>query len=272
MRITGSINPYSILNALEPTASQDPLVIDLSSVTFIEPVGLVGLAAVTERARNSGRDVSVLSPTSTNVANYLSRMNFGDTLDELGASHQLPNVRSTPHPTELLELQKFSGEGGGDQVASLVFDKLEAMGVDMDVRLSLYEAICEVATNVEFHAEVPHGYVAAQTTHQGSQVMFAIADAGQGLFASLSKVYELADDAAAVTAAVQPEVSGTGIKGRGQGLPAVVSTSAGLYGTVDIASGTARDRHSGGKVFSTKTAGSFPGTIIQVQLDCSPGR
>jgi hypothetical protein len=268
MRITGSLNPYSLLSSLEPESS-DTLVIDLSSVSFVEPVGLVGLAALAEQARKDNRNVTLISPTNSSVANYLSRMNFGTALGELGINYSLPSVNARPLPGDLLELQKFSGQGGGEQVARLVFDKLEKVA-DNEVRQTLYEAICEVAANVEFHADTSHGYVAAQTTHAGGQVLFAIADSGQGLRASLSKVYEIADDSAAVSAAVQPEISGTGERARGQGLPAVVGAAGGLYGAVDIASGNARDRHTGGKVTSTNTTGSFPGTIIQVQLDCSP--
>lgn len=270
MKIVSNVNPYSLSQALE-AGTADPLVLDLSEAAFVEPFGLVGVAVLAERAVNSGRQVTFVPPANASVRNYLSRMRLGQVLGDLGITHGLPVVHANPLQTELLELQKFSGQGGGEAVATLVYDKLEAVGADSMVRQTLFEAICEVAGNVDFHAKITHGYVAAQTTHQGQKVLFSIADSGQGLRASLSAVRQITDDAEAIDLAVSEEVSGTGETGRGQGLPTVVGTSVGLNGVVHIASGNAKTLHTRTNVIKSVTPGSFPGTAIQVELNCSTG-
>lgn len=270
MKIASSVTPFSLSQSLE-IDPVGPLVLDLSTASFVEPYGLVGVAVLAEQAVSAGREVTFVPPTNPNVRNYLSRMRLGEVLTDLGITHGLPVVNANPLQSELLELQKFSGQGGGEAVATLVFDKLEAVGADNEVRQTLFEAVCEVAGNVDYHANVPHGYVAAQTTHQGGKVSFAIADSGQGLMSSLAAFHDISDDAEAIDLAVKEEVSGTGERGRGQGLPTVVSTSVGLNGNVHIASGNARNLHSRNGVNKFVTSGSFPGTAIQVELNCSTG-
>jgi hypothetical protein len=155
-----------------------------------------------------------------------------------------------------------------------VFDKLDGSGTDAQVLDTLHSAICELAGNVEWHAQVENGYVAAQTVNRGTKIIFAVADAGRGLKASLESNPTLAitDDANAIALAVQPNISATGERGRGQGLSDVVTSATGLGGTVHLASGKSRAVHSSGHVYTESFPGTFAGTIIQVELDCVPGK
>jgi len=267
LKISGSISPTRLLDALEgPGAPQ--LVIDLSGASWVQPVGLVGIAAIAESARREERQVMFLTPTDGNVANYVSRMRLGLAFDSLHVQHSIRPVRETDLSGDLLELTKVEGEFGGEQVANLVFERLERMGAKSSLAESLHASICEVVGNMHFHSGAEGGWVAAQTTHNGQKITFAIADSGLGLQASLRNNPQLTvtDDTNALQLAVAENISATGERGRGQGLPEVIRSSTGLNGSVHIASGTARAVHRSQNTATGFQSFAFPGTIIQVEL------
>ncbi|QPZ39686.1 hypothetical protein [Paramicrobacterium chengjingii] len=270
MQIRNSVNPQSLLASLDPS-STGKLVIDLSDASFIEPAGLVGIAAIAERARRAARPVNVKTAKDKNVANYISRMNLGTALDGLDVSHDIGEVRARDLSSELLEVSRVSGQHAGEGVAELVYDKLRKANVDGGVCEAFHAAICEVVGNVEFHAAVENCFVAAQTTYGGNKVLFAIADSGQGLRGSLEESMPVNDDENALQLAVTANVSGTGETGRGQGLPDVIETATGLRGKVDVASGKAYSQFSHGNIQKRSQDAPFNGTLIQVELDCVPG-
>lgn len=86
----GTCGAPGFINHLRPRASPHLIHIDLSAMTFCEPIGLVGIAAFAERALRDDDRVVVTIPDDPNVANYLSRMRLGAVLAALGAEHALP--------------------------------------------------------------------------------------------------------------------------------------------------------------------------------------
>jgi len=271
MELTRSVNAQTFSGALTDPAG--PLDLDFSRASFVEPIGFAGSAALVDAAVREGRQVSFRSPSDQNVQNYMSRMGFGDMLESFGVNSSLPKVNRNDLSGELLELSKFSGEAGGEDLAELVYSKLEQTTTDNSVRETLHSAICELAANVYAHAEVESGFVAAQSTHKGTRIMFAIADSGQGLKRSLERNRNLAinDDLNALMLAVQPNISATAEKGRGQGLSDVVASATNLGGTVTITSGTHQTIHTKMNVSNKPLQGYYQGTMIQVELDCVPG-
>lgn len=259
MQFAGSVNPYTFSNNWG-----DGSIVDFSGATFVEPVALAGTVAVIEDARRTGQQVSFIKPQNQNIANYMSRIGFGAALDSFSVAHDLPSVNARPLDDELLELQSVSGEHGGEQVASLVATKLRDTHADPQVIESLHSAICETVGNIEFHAEVDHGFVVAQTI--GRRIYFAIADSGVGLKGSLSKKMLVNDDRNAIELATVANVTATEEVGRGQGLPDVVQTALNARGTVTVATGLAIFTFSGDNVAKRTVNAPFQGTLIQVSL------
>lgn len=259
MQFAGSVNPYSFsLNWA------DGSVADFSGVNFVEPVALAGSIAVIERARRDGQQVTFIKPQNINIANYLSRIGFGQALDGLGVSHDLPTVHARDLESELLELQSVTGEFGGEQVAALVANKLHEANVNPAVVESLHSAICETVGNIAFHAGVDHGFVVAQTI--GKRIYFAIADSGIGLKASLMTRMPVNDDRNAIELATVANITATNEVGRGQGLPDVVQTALDAGGVINIATGLAIFTYSGDNVAKRTVNAPFQGTLIQVSL------
>ncbi len=273
LTVVGRLNTTTIATMLKWDPTAPTCVIDLAGAGFVEPAGLVTIAALADRARREGMIVEFTSPNNESVKNYLSRMKLGDILDELGIDHGLPTVRPKPLAEDLLELRKFSSEFDGGELAALVYDKVDGLDVDPQVPVTLQEGLAELAGNVTLHAEVAHGYAAAQTFPNGGspQIMFAVADGGRGVSTSL-KAGGLAieTDESALRLAVEPGVSGTGEKGRGNGLPDVVSSTVGLAGLFFMTSGHAWLTRKKGITSTEKLLSVYPGTLIQSTVSCKP--
>jgi hypothetical protein len=269
----GSFNVENIPRFIRADPDPDVLQIDLSATTFVEPTGLVTIAALADQASRENRSIDFTPPGDYGVRNYLSRMGVKHHLDGLFTEHGLPDVASNPHPEELLELQKFATEFDGEQLAQLLYDKVSGH-TDAQIPETLYTSICELAANATTHAQVPHGFAAAQTFWQGGweRIVFAVADSGIGIQQSLAKHYQLADAREALQEAVKYGTSGTGEAGRGSGLHDVMDAVVGLQGRFTIISGNAKlvatSDNNEVKVFATPSA--YPGTLIEGQLSCRP--
>ena len=285
MQLTNNLNILTFLRAL-PSDSEESLTIDFSGVSFTDPGSVVGVACLADRARADGRQVTFVAPRDNNVCNYLSRMHLGEALDGLGATHNLGRVRENDLRGELLELVKFSGINSGDDLATLVYDKLEGRtDVYPAVAESLQNSIAELSTNVRTHAQVTHGYAMAQTIPSRSLIKFAIGDAGIGLKKSLehNRDQPVLDDENAIGLAVQANITSTGERGRGSGLAEVVSSTVGFGGKVVLASGKAAVRHErttpededdtlANVSYTYCLPNAYNGTIVQAEICYQPGR
>lgn len=284
MQLTKNATILSFLRSL-PGDSGEPLTIDFSGVSFVDPGSVVGLACLADRGRAAGRQVTFMAPSGYNVRNYLSRMHLGEVLDALGVTHDLGRVRENDLSTELLELVKFSGRDSGDELGTLLYDKLEARSdVHPEVAESLQNSIAELSTNVRTHAQVDHGYAMAQTIPNRSLIRFAIGDAGIGLKKSLEKNRDLPvdDDKNAIGLAVQANVTSTGERGRGTGLAEVVGSTVGFGGKVMLASGGAAVLHEratpegedgplANVSYTWRLSNAYNGTIVQGEICYQPG-
>lgn len=255
-----TVPPGGRLNAgqlhLSLRRADDPahLVFDLAAAGWVEPVGLVMLASATEHQASSGGRVTLLGPRSPNIARYLARMRLGSVLDALGQEHDLPAVREWDS-TELVELRRFSGEFEPDELGQMVFAKTES---NLPLARALHQSIAELGVNVPNHAGVEHGYVAAQTTYNGTVVQFAVGDAGRGVAAGLG---DLADgDALSEVLAGRSRMPEPG---RGRGLTKTQRLVLELGGSLHMLSGKAHRTHT--TQGQTYGGGSvpYPGTLLQ---------
>ncbi|HVF05000.1 MAG TPA: STAS domain-containing protein [Frankiaceae bacterium] len=153
------------------------LSIDLSGMTFCDPLGLVALAAFAEAAARAGERLVVRRPADPAVANYVARMRLGNVLGSLGAEHDLPWVHEHEVGDALLELTSFDGARGAGALARHVHGVVEPL--DLAAANALHDGICEAGQNVAHHSQRDRGFVAAQR-YSGGRLQFAVGDSGVG--------------------------------------------------------------------------------------------
>src|SRR2546426_8986095 len=103
-------------------------VLDLRRSTFVDAYGLVGCACVAESLSASGQRPAFHAPAVDDVRNYLSRMHLQETLEACGASivgGTLRVVREHAGPDRVLPLQTFQSISDYEQLANLVWERLE---------------------------------------------------------------------------------------------------------------------------------------------------
>jgi hypothetical protein len=247
--------------AAPPTGA--PCRIDLRALRFVEPLGLVEIAARAEYHRSRGATVRVLAPSDPSVANYLARMRLGRALTELGAAHDLPYVRERQLSGRLLELTHFADAGGSDELAAMVYHRV-APESPASAR-ALYTALCEIGQNVPEHAGVAGGWAAAQATRRHAQVWFAVGDCGIGMRRSLA-TRGARDDAEALVLALDRGVSRFAAPGRGNGLAETCRLVTARGGRLHLVSGGAARTAERTRRSPSVPVTPFPGTLFQGAL------
>lgn len=226
--------PAARLQSLAVQVADDEVLLDLSGVSWLDPLHLVGAAAIAELAAARGSRLR-LRGLRGNPAGYASRMHLGAIVEHFGGSHDLPvNERELDRSDSLLEVTELATGSDVRQLSGLVYDRIA--GHDAEIAHALHTALAEIGANVCEHSGTV-GFMAAQTLPSQGVLRFAVADAGIGLLGTLvSQGAE--DDRMAITMAL----SGTSRKqgpGRGTGLPTAVSVVSRLGGEVLLASGSA---------------------------------
>jgi anti-sigma regulatory factor (Ser/Thr protein kinase) len=166
--------------------SRDPAfcTADLALATWVGPANLVSLASFLDQQKNVvGRDVRVIAPRDADLARYISRMGFLRLLDELGIEHDFPSVRadSALNATALVEVSRFSSVPDVEQLIEI----LSYRDLPDELREVMCDVVSEMALNVPQHAQVNHGFVAAQVVDNGRTLKMSVADGGVGMLATL---------------------------------------------------------------------------------------
>ena len=226
--------PAARLQSLAAKVVDDAVLLDLRGLSWLDPLHLVGVAAIAQSAAARGFRLR-LSGLRGNQAGYASRMHLGAIVEHFGGSHDLPvSEREFDRSDSLLEVTELATGSDVRQLSGLVYDRIA--GHDAEIAHALHTALAEIGANVCEHSGTV-GFMAAQTLPSQGVLRFAVADAGIGLLGTLvSQGAE--DDRMAITMAL----SGTSRKqgpGRGTGLPTAVSVVSRLGGEVLLASGSA---------------------------------
>ena len=232
--------------------SGDVTQIDLARAAFIDPMGLVLVATLLDRAAAEGRSVSFTGPRDPELAAYLGRMGLSS--DAAGvAGRNRPGERFVP-------LTRFSSQTEADALLSHVVRIFER-----GVGSVLAAGLDEVTSNVLEHSRRPHGFLALQQYEVKGlpHVAFAVGDSGVGLRTTISTAFPCPTDAAAIELAVTRRVSENG-PDRGLGLPSVVAIAAERDGDVRLWSGEAFGvvAAPGRPVRSMAPRGALAGTVV----------
>lgn len=266
----GSLDMDTFRSALDNSAT-----LDLRRSTFVDVYGLVGCACLAESLAASGQCPTFHTPDTVDVRNYLSRMHLQKSLEACRASivgNALPAVREHAGPDRVLPLQAFRSIADYEQLANLVWERLQGH-VDPEVLSALYETLQELGANVIEHSQSIAGLIAAQVHRRntpGEYVLLAIGDCGVGIRQTLSAKYPNASDLEALKLALSENVSASGEPGRGQGLPSTAKLVTDLLGRVVV--------HSGGATMVCRQEKRIPmatsrieGTLVGARIPCRPG-
>ena len=254
------------LGTLAVRADGTGWLLDLSEVSWLDPVHLVGIAATAHRAARSGRRLRVTGLRS-DQSGYAARMHLGRVLERFGAVHELPTVIELDRSDSLLEVTELDTPADVRRLAELVFDRVAT--VERQVATALWHGLAEIGGNVCDHSGTI-GFMAAQTVHDRRLLRFAVADAGVGMLATLAPA-GATDDRSAVNMALSG-TSRTSAPGHGTGLPSTIEVVSRLNGSVVLASGraatwaTARGRRHRTLDFT------FAGTIFEGTVPAVPAR
>lgn len=182
--MSGTCGSRGLQRHLRPQVHPDQPQIDLTALSFCEPLGLVAIAALADQATAAGQ-VIFTAPENPSVARYLARMHLDRLLEELGVDHQLPAVHEQPRADVLVELTRIADAHDADRLAQMVHRVVEP--ADPTAASALYVGLTEIGNDVPRHAQRPYGFLAAQKTYQGRELLFAVADGGVGVYETLRR-------------------------------------------------------------------------------------
>jgi hypothetical protein len=208
--------------------------VDLSTIYFVQPAGLVALVSQLAYIAEQGVELSVIPPTDPNVATYMSRARFPQFLEEIGASHSFTSVRENDQGHRMIEIASFdSSKAVYDLAASL--QSFAAVWSE-DTAAQLFIAMCEAGENVPLHARTSRGFLMAQHFPRRSVLRFALGDPGIGYRASLADK-GATSHAEGLELAATPGVSSSNQPNRGNGLSEVRNGLNSVGGTLSLYSG-----------------------------------
>lgn len=240
------------------------------------PTFILRLRAFIDYSLRLGRTILVKAPANREVANYLSRMGIAADLPE-AVFPDLPSVRKRDQSAVLVPITRLHSpndvEITGDELYRLFqghSDDEVAVFAD-----ALQEAFTELCNNAVEHGKNPLGcYLAAQRYRGRSpKTVLTIGDLGVGVPEHMRQVFNESSDRRLLRKAIDEEVSGTGDRERGNGIPSVLheaQSSRITYAQLEIRSGKASLHHyvngKGASRTDTSPAGFKKGTWICFEL------
>lgn len=263
--VTDSSAGPSQLEALASRWVRGVRVVDLRDVSWIDPLHLVGVAAMAHASHRASVPFRLLGP-SGQLASYAARMRLGTIIDKFGGSHELPKTRERDRHDSLLEITELTCRSDAERMAGLVHDRVYPL--DARSAAALHNGLAEIGANVCDHAQST-GFMAAQAIGQLEQLRFAVADCGVGLLGTLvgRGAY---DDRSALGLAISGE---SRLKDedatRGCGLPNTIEQVSALGGAVFLASGTATVQLSATDVWHSETEPRWVGTLLEGRVPAS---
>lgn len=243
--------------------------LDLSTVSFVEPGGLVYLGMFLRHFNSLGKFFNIITPRSTAVTRYLNSQRFWERYDISGASEGLHSLPRFGHLTSLrdvidIENDHWVADSVGDMVAKLLRQK----SVKIDVNL-VTEVVVELVDNFSRHSGEQLAACAMQLYSARAELHFAVGDCGVGIRGSLARNPKYADLSGAPhhEAAVKALEDGvTGSSEGGTGFGTVLGAVLDLGGQMSLCTGDGWVRIESGRQgvqFGTMRY-NLPGVQVEV--------
>jgi len=227
--------------------------IDLSTVSFIDPYGMLALLEIGELCMIEDVRKTIILPRSEEVCRYLDRLNFFTYAKSYFAFEHTATFTPGKHQGSidsdvLLEITPIEKSNDIHTIVGKVRERAQAIlarHLHYDDRAinGFIVALSEICQNIIEHSE-NKGFVGIQKYHYQSLnkniVKIAVMDVGVGFRKSLSDRFKLRSDIEAIDKALLHGASRYEDEGRGHGLAAVRRFVEQWQGKLSIRSGTAR--------------------------------
>ena len=222
----GSLDRLSL--PLGVLASNSSFVVDMRKLTFVHPVGLVGLLALIERILRADKELEIKLPGSASVMDYLAATNFLGALRSIrpiSVSKALAARMAKPAGlTTILPIRYVNSETAVEELGTYVTSAMPAGSAVAGLYWPCYTVIGELALNAVQHGGPPGGCWAMAQYYEymgGARLELAVADAGIGIRQSLRKnpkFVHIPNDRIAIRQALKERVSRFSSPLRGSGL------------------------------------------------------
>lgn len=226
------------------------ILMDLTEVEWIAPIGIVGLLALMHRAVRDGFEALQIVPSQhQHVWKYLAESGFVSLLESRGVQVEAELREGMDQPVRPLLTARFvQQESEMERAANALWHLLDQVHAPPEIIQGAYDVMAEVTNNAREHGE--GCYVMAQT-HTGFTsgtpgAQIAVADLGPGFAATLA-AYAPTSELDAIMRAFEEGVTGTKNPYRGQGLGYVRDAiDSCRWSSLSIISGDAWVERSGG--------------------------
>lgn len=254
-----------------------PLEIDLSEVSFMRPLAVVGTVMLLETMISRGREITFVFPRSPGTLNYLLAIGMPEVMDDLGSwkwPEDFPRS-ATKGLRPMIKLTKFSLTGEIDRIAEQMADVFDRDLPGLGALLKpCHVVFSELADNVVTHSS-SSGYVLAQRFEyeEGPVIDITVGDCGVGIRRALSRNPELkprlTDDREALALAMTDGVSSIyGDPYRGYGLGHVGAELSQRGRWLVVRSGNAIGHWKEGKRIEVSQCGASIGTLVHTVIPC----
>jgi anti-sigma regulatory factor (Ser/Thr protein kinase) len=249
--------------------SAEPVVLNLSDVTFIEPFAVIYLGMFLRANATTDRELSVIAPASPAVCNYLSSQNFWERFNFDPESVKRASLRRTMNSTSLNDIIDIERRPNiGEEVSEAVLRLLHTSTIQVENE-EIAIQVSELADNFAQHSGEALSACMIQCYPNLHAVRVAIGDCGIGIRANLSSVDQyahLADQPHHETAiqAFEPLVTSKNEGGTGLTDIRDAIMDLGPCGHLVLATGDGYYRISRGHVFAGRMQYDLSG--VQVEL------
>lgn len=223
-----SLNYFtSIFKPFSSNYSKEEIILDLSSVYFIDPFGILFLKIYLYELLNRKNEIIIIFSEDESLLNYLVRMNFLEFFMERQEIHFRPEVRNrqltrSDLQDTLIELQEFVVQND-DEVESVVEQIVHIVSNRIDfyqnIKEGLWLSLSESISNVQLHSQTNRAFVILQS-YSNRNIVIGIGDEGIGIKRSLKKIGERLSDEDAIEKALEPLVTSREDRG-GYGLTSI---------------------------------------------------
>jgi len=249
------------------------LEVDLSGITWISPMGVVGVLATCLAARERNIAVRVLAPRDRRVRTYLDRVGLYAELERQGwGLRGNADLDGSYRVVGCLPVQPLQSSRDIETATNRLEEALKDVPVVEGAFSRIITVVVELTENAREHGSAC--YVVAQM-HSGETsgtpgIHVAVADFGPGFSATMRQAYGRIPDEDAVLRAFESGVSGTGLPERGFGLDYVRSDVA-TYPGATLAVMTRRVRLQLNEgVFAVTVSTDFRGTLAAAYFPYKP--
>lgn len=198
------------------------------SLSFATPLDLCALRGLLHHASGACDEVDFDCPATSDVHNYLGRMDFYDGLPpQVQLSRTPPVLNRRDHRRRLIEICRVESIDDVQSLEGSVWEVAKGHFGTGPMAKACVSVIAAATENVLDHADSAVGAVVAAQKYRTSGLQLAIVDLGRGIPTTLRtrSEYRHLSDVEAVERSLVDGVTSTGEIGRGAGLAEVVSSA-----------------------------------------------